>query len=329
METREKSKKTTAELNETDEDSRGTECYASGKDGTKQKANEKVKVNMERILQEIQEFRKENNRQLEDIKDELNKTNRRIEEVESRIDAAESRQQTTEKVLRYMLKIQAQHAEKLIDQEGRARRDNIRIYNVPEDVEDNSMITFVDKLLRDKLDIQPTNELYIERAHRALAPKPTTAAKPRSIVIKFHRYKTKEEVLRKAWEKKEILLNGQRIYFDHDYPAAILNKRKEYNEVKRVLKEKRIRFQTPYPARLRVFYDEGTQLYHTISEATTDMKERGFPVKVVPPPEDPAGLLKQQAWHTAGAGREHDGGLSSRKTTVRDKLQVYRRQPSD
>ncbi len=32
---------------------------------------------MERILQEIQDFRKENSRQLGDIKDELNKTNQK------------------------------------------------------------------------------------------------------------------------------------------------------------------------------------------------------------------------------------------------------------
>lgn len=42
------------------------------------------------------------------------------------------------------------------------------------------------------------------------------------------------------------MIKNLRIYFDHDYPTAVLNKRKEYNEVKRALKEKKIRFQTPY-----------------------------------------------------------------------------------
>lgn len=74
-------------------------------------------------------------------------------------------------------------------------------------------------------------------------------SKPNSIVIKFHQYKTKEEVLRKAWEKNVILLNNQRINFDYDYPATLLSKQKEYNTVKWVQKGKKIRFQTPYPAR--------------------------------------------------------------------------------
>lgn len=57
-----------------------TDSRANAKDGGKRKGNTKPKVYMEQILQEIQDFRKENSRQLEDIKDELNKTNQRIGE---------------------------------------------------------------------------------------------------------------------------------------------------------------------------------------------------------------------------------------------------------
>lgn len=228
METRERSKKYVPELNEIDEEPQVAEANASGRDGGQQKGNEKTKVNMEMILREIQDFRKENNRQLDDIKDELNKTNQRIEVAEDRIDEAEIRTLMMEQVLRNMLKVQARHEEKLADQEARLRRENIRIYNVPEDEEGGAMITFVETLLKDKLDFSPTKELHIERVHRVPALKPLAVGKPRSIVVKFHRYKTKE-VLCKAWEKKEILLNNQRLYFDHDYPATVLSKRKEYN----------------------------------------------------------------------------------------------------
>jgi len=249
--------------------------------------HDKTEANMERILREIRDFRYENSRQMGDIKEELKKTNRRIGEVKDRVEEAESRLLTMERALRTVLKVQSQQQEKLLDQEGRARRENIRLYNVPEGEEGNSMLDFVEKLLREKLDIPATTELHIERAHRALAPKPPADGKPRSIVIKFLRYRVKEEILRKAWEKKEIWMNNQRFFFDHDYPTAILSKRKEYIEAKRVLKEKKIRFQTPYPARLRVFYEDGTRIYNTVSDATKDMKERGLPVTVIPLPEDP------------------------------------------
>lgn len=112
---------------------------------------------------------------------------------------------------------------------------------------------FMEKLIRENLD-NP-------RAHRALAPKPASSERPRLIVIKFHHFKTKEDILNKVWIKKDIMIKKKklRIYSDHDYPTAVLNKLK-YNKVKRALKEKKISFQIPYPARLRVFYKEGTQL---------------------------------------------------------------------
>ena len=67
------------------------------------------------------------------------------------------------------------------------------------------MVEFVQKLLRETLEVPPTTELGIERAHRALAPRPSgdREDKPRSIIIRFLRYTTKEEVLRKAWGKKK------------------------------------------------------------------------------------------------------------------------------
>ena len=119
---------------------------------------------------------------------------------------------TVEQVMRSMHKTQRHHEEKQIDQQGRARRENIRLYNVPENEMGNWMVSFIETPLREKLDLPATTELLIESAHRALAAKPSATGKPRSIVIKFHRYKTKEEVLRRAWEKKEILLNEQRIF---------------------------------------------------------------------------------------------------------------------
>lgn len=145
---------------------------------------------------------------------------------------------------------------KLLDQECRSRRWNLRLYNVPEAAEnESSMVKFVEKLLRDSLDIPQSMSLGIERTQRVLGPKPSGNGeeKPRSIIIVFTHLTTKEEVLHKAWTKKTVLWEGRRIYFDQDYPPAISQKRKEYAEVKRVLKQQYIRFQTPFPYKLRVF----------------------------------------------------------------------------
>ena len=77
-----------------------------------------------------------------------------------------------EQVLNKMIKVINQQENKLLDQEGRSRRKNLRIYNVPEGAEGSAMVEFMEKLLRDTLEIPPTTSLDIERAHRALTLKP-------------------------------------------------------------------------------------------------------------------------------------------------------------
>ena len=89
------------------------------------------------------------------------------------------------------------------------------------------------------------------------------------------------------------------MYVDHDYAPDVMKKRKEYTEVKKVLKEKKVRFQTPFPARLRVFYEEETRIYNSATEATKDMAARGFQVRIVKPADDPTEKILCQMWQPA------------------------------
>ncbi|KAJ4939377.1 hypothetical protein JOQ06_028826 [Pogonophryne albipinna] len=126
---------------------------------------------MSLILKELREFRKDNGQQLKEIRKEINKTNNRIAEAEGRIEATETRLQVA---VTELLQLQVHLDAKLTDLEGRSRRENIRIHGVKEGAEDNSssMGTFVEALLREGLDLPATFELRVERAHRALMPKP-------------------------------------------------------------------------------------------------------------------------------------------------------------
>lgn len=88
-----------------------------------------------------------------------------------------------------------------------------------------------------------------------MAAKPPQDAPPRSIVVKFQSYRTKEAIIKAAWQKKGFDFEGRRVIIDHDYAPDILRQRKEYGEAKKVLRDKKIRFQMPFPAKLRVFYE--------------------------------------------------------------------------
>lgn len=277
------------------------------------------------VLEELRAFRKD----FQDFKADLTTANERITETETRINNVEDRVQNMESVLTSVLKVMYEQENKLIDQESRSRRKNLRLYNVREGAEEGtSMVNFIERLLKETLDMQVSESLGIERAHRAIAPKPTGAGgeKARSIIIRFARFTTKEKILRKAWEKKVVQWEDRRIYFDQDYPPAILQKRKEYTEAKQVLKRHNIRFQTPYPYKLRVFYQNDTRLYQSAQEATADMIKRGLPVTQITTKESMVEQLAKSAWTIVGTGRRQH--QEDRQQSIREKLQIYRRSDS-
>lgn len=288
--------------------------------------DEESTVNLSLILQELREFRQDNKSQLKEIEGEIKKTNTRLGEAEDRIEKAEERIQNVEGVLSEMLKLHAQMEAKLTEQESRSRRENIRLYGIPEGAENDSatVTEFIEKLLGDNLDIADSTTLHIERAHRSLGPRPPPHAQPRSIVVKFASFRTKEMVLSRAWQKKGLMWDGHRINVDNDYPPRILQRRKEYAGVRKVLKERDIRFQTLFPARLRVKYQEGDRVYNTVEEATEDLAARGFNIVPIKQPESMMERLQQLSWQRSGRARRVDN--VSRTPHFKERLQAYRRE---
>uniref|UniRef100_A0AAV2LRF1 Uncharacterized protein n=1 Tax=Knipowitschia caucasica TaxID=637954 RepID=A0AAV2LRF1_KNICA len=67
----------------------------------------------------------------------------------------------------------------------------------------------------------------------------------------------------------------------------VVQKRREYGNIKRALKEKSVRFQTPLD-KIRIHWDTGARTYGSAREAAIEMRRRGT---VVPVPErNPAEL---------------------------------------
>ncbi len=134
--------------------------------------------------------------------------------------------------------------EKLTDVEGHSRRNNVRIYRVPGGAEKDfpTMALF----LRENLNLLEDTWLQIERAPRALGRQPPADAQPRSIVVKFPSFTTKEQILRQGWQMRGFSWQGKQISFDNDYTPQVLQMRREYTEIRKVLKDRDI-FKTLYP----------------------------------------------------------------------------------
>uniref|UniRef100_A0AAV2KLS7 Uncharacterized protein n=1 Tax=Knipowitschia caucasica TaxID=637954 RepID=A0AAV2KLS7_KNICA len=140
------------------------------------------------------------------------------------------------------------------------------------------MSSFMDTFLKRELSLREEEDLQIQRAHRSLGPKPQDKHAARSILVNFQRFDMKDKVLRAAGAKK-IIFDGKVITFANDMPTEINNKMKEYKDIKKSLKEAKIRFQTPYPAKQSPLGGRSS-VYKTAKEAAEDARKRGLSVEI-------------------------------------------------
>lgn len=274
---------------------------------------------------ELAEFRGEVCQKLKTIATDLKDITERVEETEQRISDMEELSVETKEMLSHTLELHEDIQAKLTDLEARSRRNNIRIHGIEEGTEGENIKDFIDHFIKAELQL-PEAPLNIQRCHRSLGAKPPQGANPRSILVYFQEYKTKELVLNSAWKKREIMHDGKRVFFDQDFPTEIVMKRKAYAVVRKTLKEKALRFQTLYPAKLRVFYTAGPVIYNNATEATEDLIKRGLLQKTpgddVPAKSVPAARPRQLSWETAGAtSRRH---RQARLQNIKDKLRGFR-----
>ena len=236
---------------------------------------EEIKKEMK---EELEGFKEDINRRLTEVATELATQTTRVTEAEQRILELENWNIEAKEALLQSIKQQSILQNMLTDQEGRNRRNNIRIFGLQEGAEGSSTPQFIEQLLKNELPLPTNLDLQIQRAHRALLPKPDADKPPRSIVVNFLQYTVKEMVLREAWKKK-IHYKNRPLFFDHDYATKVIRKRKEYNGIKRALKEKGIRFQTPL-TKIRIHWEAGARTYDSAQEAAKELSRRGITAEV-------------------------------------------------
>uniref|UniRef100_A0A8C6TRP0 L1 transposable element RRM domain-containing protein n=1 Tax=Neogobius melanostomus TaxID=47308 RepID=A0A8C6TRP0_9GOBI len=267
---------------------------------------------MAEILKELRAFRTETSGNFEILRKEISDLKTEIADVKERMDIAEQRlsenednERNTTKVMIHMLQVQNQLKEKCEDLESRSRRNNLRIYSVPEKIEGNNMIKFVTNLFVEQLELDA--EFQIERAHRAPASRPLEQSeRPRSIVVQFRSYVTKQTVLKAAWTKRNIQVSGSRIFFDEDFTPAVYKERGKYKEVRKILRERKIKHHILFPAKLKIFLEDGkVKVFDNPVAAAHGLRD--FGIKMKSPAEEPnlETILRAAGWHT----------VSSRKMT--------------
>ncbi|CAL1589471.1 unnamed protein product [Knipowitschia caucasica] len=161
---------------------------------------------------------------------------------------------------------------KLSDLEGRSRRQNVRMVGLPESLELGPRPTeFVSQLLVDVFGAQTLSTLpELDRAHRSLLPKPGLNEKPRTIIIRFHRFQTKDLVMREVRRRRGTLeFRGHKLQFYEDYTAEVQKQRVQYRDAMAELFNRGFRPSLLFPAKLRITLPDGRNRWlGSVSEAT-------------------------------------------------------------
>lgn len=273
------------------------------------------------VLAEMKEMRKDLSERFDKVEESLKGVNEQIRGCEKRLDEAEQRVSNIEdhgtradRLLAYTIRKQRRLEAHCEDIENRARRSNLRIYGVKEGTEgEGNMLEFTAKLLKTALKLPEAEDLGIERAHRSLATKPTNPNISRSIVVKFLHFQTKQRILYAGWNAKGLQFEGNRITFDHDYSTALQRRRKEYGEIKRQLKERKIKFRSSYPAVLRVSLENGEKTFNSAWEAAEQLKHLGITVRL-----SEAELMEKELHQRGWTSQFRPGGEQLTRALVKD-----------
>lgn len=148
------------------------------------------------IRNNLTEFKEEINRNLNEVTKTQKSTSERVDEMVKLIADLEEWGVDVRYAVSNTLKVQENLQAKLSDLEGRSRRNNLRIYGMPEGCEGRNVMEFVAEFIKSELSSLQDIDLQIQRAHRALVPKHSQDAQPGSLVICFLKYRVKERVLR-------------------------------------------------------------------------------------------------------------------------------------
>lgn len=161
---------------------------------------------------------------------------------------------------------------KAIDAEDRQRRNNIRVVGLPEGAEGDKPAQFAELFFKELLSIQDMPTTYVvERAHRVPTGSRPPGAFPRLFLVRFLNFR--DMLLTQARKLQELRHENTRVMLFPDFSAATQQKQRSFNEVRRRLREKEVKYSMLYPSKLRVQH-KGMVKFFEHPEETCDWMDK-------------------------------------------------------
>ncbi|RXN31867.1 putative transposase element L1Md-A101/L1Md-A102/L1Md-A2 [Labeo rohita] len=180
----------------------------------------------------------------------------KIVEIEGALNGTDSRLGEVEKVCDDLRAENKSLWAKLNDLEGRSHRLNLKFVGIMEGEERGRPSVFISDLITELFgrDNFP-KPVKIDRAHRALLPKPSEGQRPRTIIARIHNDRDKDLILRLSREKFPLEYKGKRIYIFPDYIPEVAARRRAFSSVTKVLREAGLKWSLRFPAKLMLHHN--------------------------------------------------------------------------
>ena len=195
---------------------------------------------------------------INEIKNTLEGINSRITEAEERISDLEDKVVEITTAEQNKEKRMKRTEDSLRDLWDNIKCTNIRIIGVPEEEEEKKGTEKISEEITvenfPNMGKEIVNQvLEAKRVSYRINPRRNT---PRHILIKQPKIKYKENILKTAREKQQIIHKGIPIRLTADLSAEILQTRREWQNILKVMKEKNLQPRLLYPARISFRFDE-------------------------------------------------------------------------
>lgn len=133
------------------------------------------------------------------------------------------------------------------DLDNRGRRHKIRVRGMPENNDPGLLQQTVSNIFNELIDRPADSPIVMERIHRALRPQPQDNEPPRDVICCIVNFPLKEEILRKAKEKGQIIHNGAEIKLFQDLSQITLQNRRALHPLLEALWSWNIQYRWKFP----------------------------------------------------------------------------------
>uniref|UniRef100_H3ARV8 L1 transposable element RRM domain-containing protein n=1 Tax=Latimeria chalumnae TaxID=7897 RepID=H3ARV8_LATCH len=243
----------------------------------------------------LKEYIHQTNSQIEErineVKSSISSMDKKMEAFTKHLDKAEHHLRNTEDsihgletTVQQLQETVVKLQEKTDDLENRSHRCNLRLVGLPEGEEGKDPVSFLESWLPSFLILPDlSNNLEVERAHRAFLPRTSNANRPRMLIFKLLCYQDKEVILRQARKLGALTFKNKPIYIFPDMSADLFQKRKSFFGVKRLCKDLDIPFALLFPARLRIDFKGQCLFFTNPLDAENHIKMASLPEDSSPP----------------------------------------------